>query len=402
MGCRKDLARLTPAERTAFVNAVLSLKASGKYDRYNTIHSATMDPGGVMVHGMPLFFPWHRQLILDYERDLQSIDSSVSLPYWDWTVANLNAAGTESLLWRGDFMGGPGGVGGAITGPFAGWGFTRGAFDPFQFPGTGGQIAGAMTQSTYNLFRPAVEGPHGAAHVWVGGDMSDVMTSPHDPVFFLLHCNVDRIWAEWIHAHGGVAGFQAYQPTSGGQAGQNLNDAMWPWDGSARPMSMTPWISAPDIIRPADVLDHHALGYFYDTIDPVCAPKLAWKEIKELHKEILKDIGKELRKEIIKEHIPEKLQIKETLKEHLPKELKEKDAKEWKEKDKDLVEGGKGLVEQGHFIPSTLRPDLTTGALRGEPDLFGGPSGATMDPLPHGSDMRGIGMRPSTDKPAEP
>jgi tyrosinase len=108
MGCRKNLARLTPAERHAFVNAVLALKASGQYDRFNEIHARTMDPSGVMVHGMPLFFPWHRRLILDYEHELQTIDPSVSLPYWDWTVANLNPAGTESLIWRDDFMGSPG------------------------------------------------------------------------------------------------------------------------------------------------------------------------------------------------------------------------------------------------------------------------------------------------------
>lgn len=57
MGCRKNLARLTPAERHAFVNAVLALKASGQYDRFNEIHARTMDPSGVMVHGMPLFSP---------------------------------------------------------------------------------------------------------------------------------------------------------------------------------------------------------------------------------------------------------------------------------------------------------------------------------------------------------
>ena len=68
MGCRKNLTRLSPAERTAFVNACLALKTSGGFDKYNEIHAMTMDPGGVMVHGMPLFFPWHRRLIRDFER----------------------------------------------------------------------------------------------------------------------------------------------------------------------------------------------------------------------------------------------------------------------------------------------------------------------------------------------
>ena len=37
---------------------------------------------------------------------------------------------------------------------------------------------------------------HNAVHVWVGGDML-LSTSPNDPVFFLHHCNVDRVWAAW-------------------------------------------------------------------------------------------------------------------------------------------------------------------------------------------------------------
>ncbi|MGH2732017.1 MAG: tyrosinase family protein, partial [Actinomycetota bacterium] len=39
-------------------------------------------------------------------------------------------------------------------------------------------------------------GLHNRVHVWVGGDMSP-SSSPNDPVFYLNHCNVDRIWAAW-------------------------------------------------------------------------------------------------------------------------------------------------------------------------------------------------------------
>jgi tyrosinase len=41
---------------------------------------------------------------------------------------------------------------------------------------------------------------HNLVHVLVGGDMGDP-TSPNDPVFFLNHCNVDRIWAAWQKIH---------------------------------------------------------------------------------------------------------------------------------------------------------------------------------------------------------
>jgi len=42
---------------------------------------------------------------------------------------------------------------------------------------------------------------HNLVHVWIGGDMSPT-TSPNDPVFYLNHCNVDRIWEKWLTTNG--------------------------------------------------------------------------------------------------------------------------------------------------------------------------------------------------------
>jgi tyrosinase len=42
-------------------------------------------------------------------------------------------------------------------------------------------------------------GVHGAGH-WVGGgpsQMQDFHSSPNDPIFFLHHAMVDRVWAIW-------------------------------------------------------------------------------------------------------------------------------------------------------------------------------------------------------------
>ena len=103
MGCRKNLTRLTITERQAFTNAVNQLRADGNYTPFVDQHQGALGHG----HGGPAFFPWHREFVLRFEHALQAIDSSVSLPYWDWTAENLNSAGTESLIWRNDFMGGP-------------------------------------------------------------------------------------------------------------------------------------------------------------------------------------------------------------------------------------------------------------------------------------------------------
>ena len=68
----------------------------------------------------------------------------------------------------------------------------------------------------------------------------------NDPVFFLHHCNIDRLWADWQHQHP----TQGYLPNTGGPQGHNVNDPMLPWKGTS---------------KPASVIDHNSLGYIYDT-----------------------------------------------------------------------------------------------------------------------------------------
>ena len=229
MGCRKNAAKLTPSERQKFTGAVNQLRANGGYQKYIDIHSQVGGRG----HGGPAFFAWHREFILRFEQDLQAIDGDVNLPYWDWTVDNLNSAGTESLIWRNDLMGPPGNP--VNAGPFAGWGIRRGNFNIFSSPGGGGNIANLLNVATYSAFI-ALERPHGSAHVFVGMDMGSVPTAVRDPVFFMLHSNVDRLWSEWIDRHQNDPGFVAYQPAAGNQ---NINHDMWPWNG-ANP-AIAPW-----------------------------------------------------------------------------------------------------------------------------------------------------------------
>ena len=42
--------------------------------------------------------------------------------------------------------------------------------------------------------------PHGDVHVGVGGWMGSVPTAAQDPIFWLHHCNIDRLWNRWLAA----------------------------------------------------------------------------------------------------------------------------------------------------------------------------------------------------------
>ena len=102
-------------------------------------------------------------------------------------------------------------------------------------------------ESFRNVLEGWWHGPrlHNQVHVWVGASMVP-STSPNDPVFFLHHCNVDRLWAEWQDSHPTIN----YQPQSGGPLGHNVNDPMFPWDGVVLPETVTPQ----DVLSLGDVI----------------------------------------------------------------------------------------------------------------------------------------------------
>ena len=47
--------------------------------------------------------------------------------------------------------------------------------------------------------------PHNLMHVEVGGEgwMSDPRMAARDPIFWLHHANIDRLWKRWIQLEGG-------------------------------------------------------------------------------------------------------------------------------------------------------------------------------------------------------
>ncbi len=273
MGVRKNQATLTAQEKRAFVNAVLALKANGGYDPFVTTHNqfilSDVDNGERTGHRSPSFLPWHRQYLLEFEAALQAIDPSVNLPYWDWTADRSATSG----IWGADFMGGNGrsSDGQVTTGPFA---FSGGNWrlnvntDSRTYLrrqlGTGVAQLPSRTDTesvlaitTYDAapwnssssgFRNALEGwrgvnLHNRVHVWVGGQMATGM-SPNDPVFWLHHCFVDKLWSEWQRRNP----TRTYLPTAGTPDVIDLNDRMKPWN----------------TVTPADLLDHSG-KYTYDT-----------------------------------------------------------------------------------------------------------------------------------------
>lgn len=273
MAIRKDANTLNSAERAEFVNAVKILKSTGIYDQFVLRHANAIMTA---IHRAPAFLPWHRRFIWDFEKELQRVSQNpdLGLPYWNWPSGGANAS-----MWDDDLLGGNGDSGTQIvtSGPFRSgeWSivnssgsqvgplrraFGRESWAPV-LPSQQ-EIDGVLNVTPYDVspwnansdpsFRNQIEGwvgpnLHNRGHGWVGGSMLP-MTSPNDPVFFMHHCMVDKLWYEWQLKFPN----QGYQPMSGGPFGQNIDN----------PMDSTP--STPPGPRPIDVLDSAALGIEYD------------------------------------------------------------------------------------------------------------------------------------------
>ena len=287
MTTRKSFNNLTVSERDKFLEAVLTLKNTianpaapsaqqiSIYDQFVALHGAAMSlriPNGQIAnfgHGNDLFLPWHRQYLLDFERSLQTVHADTFIPYWDWTQRQA----TRDVLFQDDFMGLTGErqlhlAGGyfAQAAPavqpswwpagFSGW-QVRTEFQDPTWRGLPDNLVksliraggpqedlptGALVQAVidqipdYQTFRIVLEhgypNPviplHDQGHLWVGGHMSTGF-SPLDPIFFMHHANVDRLWADWQ----AVDGFRASDLPQSVHPGVDRNDPMWPWIGDA-------------------------------------------------------------------------------------------------------------------------------------------------------------------------
>ncbi|MEV5731807.1 tyrosinase family protein [Streptomyces sp. NPDC052292] len=272
---RKNVSMLSRTERRRFVNALLELKRRGEYDEFVRMHiahyAADGETGLRTAHMAPSFLPWHRRFLLDLERALHRVDSSVTVPYWDWTRNRTKT----SVPWTADLLGGDGRRSDrqVMTGPFAysagHWtirvGVTDGKFltrdlgraaNPIALP-TRSQLQVALDDPVYDArpwdstaatgFRNKLEGwgpgsgsaswrNHNRVHRWVGGVMLGG-ASVNDPVFWLHHAFLDLQWHRWQLAHRNHRYLPASPPPSGDRQHGRI---------VARFQKLPPWDVTPD------------------------------------------------------------------------------------------------------------------------------------------------------------
>ena len=272
---RKDVWALGSSDPTIkdYRRAVAAMKAKPATDPTSwsyqaAIHGSYTTPAKPLwnqcKHGTWFFLSWHRMYLYYFERIVRAEvianggSSSWALPYW-----NYDGGGNDNTLprpFRNQTLGNgdpnPLWVGqrrphintglrlpSSITSPaFA---LSRTSFTgAAQF---GGGVTGAMQQFFAETGR-VEQTPHNDIHVAVGGLMGDPDTAARDPIFWLHHANIDRLWWLWEKTHA------------------NPSDTRWTdhvfkfFDESGKQVSLT----GSDVVQTAQ-----QLGYKYETVAPM-------------------------------------------------------------------------------------------------------------------------------------
>jgi peptidoglycan hydrolase-like protein with peptidoglycan-binding domain len=263
---RRNVAHVPQAERNRLRDAILELDRRtfpdgvSWWDKQDQIHQVTH------VHGGPAFIPWHRELVNRFEALLRQIDPTVSLHYWDWQTdprQSPDGAGGHVNLFStgpGGFMGASNGHAGAPLDGLDNGGSFPGSRDDTGDPAApprqisrGVQVGlpplpsdkqilqagdGLPQAQQFFAVREAIEDAHNSAHGYIGGTIGNSHSSFEDPFVFLLHANVDRLWAAWQREPGQQWRLDPAQVYGDEASDPRILENLEPWAGGT---GTRPW-----------------------------------------------------------------------------------------------------------------------------------------------------------------
>jgi tyrosinase len=216
-------------------------------------------------HGTWYFLPWHRMYLQFFEAIVAKTVTELggpenwTLPYWNYCDANNPALNDNQQLQALNL---PTEFGKKQPNPdFTGlWMEERAqytlsskqdasceaalALEHFTTVQPSQSFGGVKTGFSHDpdAFGKLENNPHNLIHVDIGGAMGDPNTAALDPIFWLHHANIDRLWQSWID-----------------RGRENTSDSGWLdqafdfHDAKANPVS----------VKVKDVLSTEALGYTY-------------------------------------------------------------------------------------------------------------------------------------------
>jgi Common central domain of tyrosinase len=234
---RENFTTLGSEKLVALGAALNHLWDAGMIESNAQLHDDNFNNG---IHWGPAFLPFHRDFLRKLELALQGFDPSISLPYWDWT--RTDSRDIDVTPWK-PFFGGRSNTGGK----FDNWTYTRNGSSAGVVLPTLDDVVTELEANSFLAFRSLETGSHPLGHIWVGGTMASGR-SPLDPLFYLHHCNLDRLWSIWQLNHPDAVQYE----NTGILSSDFVLEARVPLNSNMIGGA-----------TPASVLDYAALGYTY-------------------------------------------------------------------------------------------------------------------------------------------
>jgi Common central domain of tyrosinase/Polyphenol oxidase middle domain len=149
-------------------------------------------PWNTCQHGNYFFWPWHRMYLYYFERIVRKMSGNPkwALPYWNYTLATerrlpapFRDPSSELYVWN------------RFPDVNSGVSFLLDSEVDYS---SGFALTNFVSASL------SIEGtPHQVVHDFVGEGMSYPETAALDPIFWLHHANIDRLWNLWLAQGGG-------------------------------------------------------------------------------------------------------------------------------------------------------------------------------------------------------
>ncbi|MDR5826715.1 tyrosinase family protein [Caballeronia sp. LP006] len=174
----------TTPHYASFLNAIRTMRATAdsskpaSWQYWSNVHS------NYCPHGVAYFLTWHRGYIYYFEQQLRTVsgDNTLTLPYWDYyTYPVMPSEFTDT----------------ASGNPLYTSRVNTNVYQALDLSPFARSVAN-FQRGTSNAFETKLENaPHNPVHDIIGGYMADIMTAPLDPIFYLHHANLDRLWNAW-------------------------------------------------------------------------------------------------------------------------------------------------------------------------------------------------------------
>ena len=163
---------------------------------WNGCQAHPSDPSDPEHYQQWFFLPWHRLMLAQFEGVIREVlhDEDFTLPYWNPVTGNpddlilpavFRLPGTP--LYNGTRWFWVNG-GERIDNLYRDWISLDALNEKFYIDSPQGSLG----------FNPRLDqNPHFFTHFALGGDMAEFSTVGGDPIFYLHHANIDRLWESW-------------------------------------------------------------------------------------------------------------------------------------------------------------------------------------------------------------